>query len=129
MDSVDIIYYLISYNRFSLLSVTAQSNALMGGFQVPAVYFRWDMSPITGTLFTNITEIILSGCYNLSKLFYDLYVNACFAVKFQHRRMAFSHFIVQVCAIIGGVFTALGMFKCLNTRMNDIHQIHPSHIT
>lgn len=56
---------------------TASSNALVGHFQVPAIYFRFDLSPIT--------------------------------VQFTQKQVSFAHFLVQVCAIIGGVFTMLGL--------------------
>jgi len=49
----------------------------MARFQLPAIYFRYDFSPIT--------------------------------VKFTERRTGFAHFLVQLCAIIGGVFTVLGL--------------------
>jgi hypothetical protein len=56
---------------------TSNSNHILGRFQLPAIYFRYDFSPIT--------------------------------VKFEERKNSFAHFLVQICAIIGGVFTVLGL--------------------
>lgn len=55
----------------------ASSNHILGRFQMPAIYFRYDFSPIT--------------------------------VQYTQTKTGFAHFIVQVCAIIGGVFTVLGL--------------------
>jgi len=55
----------------------ANSNEIMGHYRLPAIYFRYDLSPIT--------------------------------MKFKNFRTPFSHFLVQVCAIVGGVFTVLGI--------------------
>lgn len=57
----------------------ANSNEVIGHYRLPALYFRYDTSPIT--------------------------------MKFRQFRTAFSHFVVQVCAIIGGVFTVMGMIN------------------
>jgi len=54
-------------------------NDVVGRYRVPAVYFRYELSPIT--------------------------------VKFAQRRKSFTHFLVQVCAIVGGVFTVLGLIN------------------
>jgi len=59
----------------------ANSNEINGHFAIPALYFRYDMSPI--------------------------------AVKFAKRAKSFSHFLVQICAIVGGVFTVLGLFNSI----------------
>lgn len=43
-----------------------------------------------------------------------IYVVVClFQVKFTQRRPSFSHFLVQICAIIGGVFTVLGIVNSI----------------
>lgn len=55
----------------------SNSNVIVGRFQMPAIYFRYDFSPLT--------------------------------VKFVEKKIGFAHFLVQVCAIIGGVFTVLGL--------------------
>jgi len=55
----------------------ANSNELAGKYRLPAIYYRYEFSPIT--------------------------------VKFTEKRKSFSHFLVQICAIVGGVFTVLGL--------------------
>jgi len=50
-------------------------------FNVPAVYFRYDLSPVT--------------------------------VKFSLKKESFFHFLVQICAIIGGIFTVAGIIDSL----------------
>jgi len=62
----------------------ANSNEIIGRYAMPAIYFRYDMSPI--------------------------------AVKFTKKSKSFSHFLVQLCAIIGGVFTVLGL---VNSTVNS----------
>lgn len=59
----------------------ANSNDILGRYKIPAVYFRYEISPVT--------------------------------VKFTQSRRSFSHFIVQVCAIVGGVFTVLGIVNSM----------------
>jgi len=34
-------------------------------------------------------------------------------VKFSRKSRSFSHFLVQICAIVGGVFTVLGLFNSI----------------
>lgn len=55
----------------------ANSNEVTGRYRLPAMYFRYDFSPIT--------------------------------VEFREEKEGFAHFLVQVCAIIGGVFTVMGL--------------------
>lgn len=55
----------------------SNSNQLAGRYRVPAVYFRYDLSPIV--------------------------------VQLTETNKLLSHFLVQVCAIVGGVFTVLGV--------------------
>eukprot|EP00455_Lapot_gusevi_P008111 TRINITY_DN1349_c0_g4_i1.p1 TRINITY_DN1349_c0_g4~~TRINITY_DN1349_c0_g4_i1.p1 ORF type:complete len:333 (-),score=95.04 TRINITY_DN1349_c0_g4_i1:121-1119(-) len=74
---VPTMYEKLDGSLFNAYQFTVNTNSITGQYQLPAVYFRWDMSPIT--------------------------------VKFQQTRMAFAHFLVQICAIIGGVFTVLGV--------------------
>eukprot|EP01017_Pseudomicrothorax_dubius_P000503 TRINITY_DN0_c1974_g1_i2.p1 TRINITY_DN0_c1974_g1~~TRINITY_DN0_c1974_g1_i2.p1 ORF type:complete len:107 (-),score=29.17 TRINITY_DN0_c1974_g1_i2:55-375(-) len=59
---------------------TVNSNELNTAM-LPAVYFRYDMSPIT--------------------------------VKFAQKRESFFHFLVQICAIIGGIFTVAGIIDSI----------------
>jgi len=63
--------------RFDAYQYVSNSNVITGRFQLPAIYFRYDFSPIT--------------------------------VRFTERKTSLSHFLVQLCAIIGGVFTVLGL--------------------
>ena len=48
---------------------------------LPAVYFRFDMSPVT--------------------------------VKFKQYKDNFLHFLIQICAIIGGIFSVTGIIDAL----------------
>lgn len=57
--------------------LTADNNLITTQHQLPAIYFRYDFSPIT--------------------------------VRYYPKREPFLRFLVQVCAIIGGVFTVAGM--------------------
>lgn len=71
-----------TYDAYQFVS---NSNHIVGRFQLPAIYFRYDFSPIT--------------------------------VAFKEKKSSFAHFLVQVCAIVGGVFTVLGLVTCtLNTN-------------
>ena len=49
--------------------------------QLPAVYFRFDMSPVT--------------------------------VKYTQYKESMLHFIIQICAIIGGIFSVTGIIDAL----------------
>jgi hypothetical protein len=70
-------YEKLNGQLFDSYQYVSNSNVIVGRFQMPAIYFRYDFSPIT--------------------------------VKFAERKNTFAHFLVQVCAIIGGVFTVLGL--------------------
>jgi hypothetical protein len=67
-------------NEYFVHQFTANSNEVQTT-HVPAVYFRYDMSPVT--------------------------------VKFTQYNKSFLHFIVQLCAIIGGVFTVASITDSL----------------
>lgn len=56
---------------------------------MPAVYFRYDLSPIT--------------------------------VQFTKRRQPFLHFLVQLCAIIGGVFSTIQFVSMFSNR--SLHHV------
>ncbi len=67
---------------------TVSSNVNEDRYQIPVVYFRYDISPIT--------------------------------VKFKEGKEPFSHFLVQISAIIGGVFVVFNilsvfMARCMRT--------------
>jgi len=67
----------------------AHKTSVQGRYPIPAVYFRFNFSPI--------------------------------AVVFEAAGKPFSHFFVQVCAIVGGVFTVLGLVTSwLNTSYRVI---------
>jgi len=74
---VPTVYEKSSTELIEAYQFVANSNELAGKYRLPAIYFRYEFSPIT--------------------------------VKFSERRKSFSHFLVQVCAIVGGVFTVLGI--------------------
>lgn len=67
----------LSGESYDAYQFVANSNHIVGRFQLPAIYFRYDFSPIT--------------------------------VAFKEKKSTFAHFLVQVCAIVGGVFTVLGL--------------------
>lgn len=68
--------YGVPYDSFQYVS---NSNEILGRYAIPAIYYRYDLSPIT--------------------------------VKWTRQRRSFAHFLVQLCAIIGGVYT---VFMLLN---------------
>eukprot|EP00474_Spongospora_subterranea_P001139 CRZ01597.1 hypothetical protein [Spongospora subterranea] len=81
---VPTIYKELSGRITRTFQFTANSNSLEGHFQIPAIYFRYDLSPIT--------------------------------VQFTQRRMAFLHFLVQLCAIIGGVFSTAQLISHFSNK-------------
>lgn len=60
---------------------TYNANELHSNMMLPAVYFRFDMSPIT--------------------------------VKYKTYKENFLHFLIQLCAIIGGIFTVTGIIDAM----------------
>lgn len=74
---VPTIYQNYNGQRTDSYQFTANTNVVYYNF--PAIYFRFDMSPIT--------------------------------VQFTEKRKPFTHFLVQLCAIIGGVVTVLGILS------------------
>lgn len=60
---------------------TYNANELHSNMMLPAVYFRFDMSPIT--------------------------------VKYMTYKENFLHFLIQLCAIIGGIFTVTGIIDAM----------------
>jgi hypothetical protein len=68
-------YQTLDGTQFFVNQFTSNTNELPG--QAPAIYFRYDLSPVT--------------------------------VKFTHIAESLFHFLVQVCAIVGGVFTVAGI--------------------
>jgi len=78
---VPTLYERINREIIESYQFVANSNELVGKYRLPAIYFRYEFSPIT--------------------------------VKFTEKRKSFSHFLVQVCAIVGGVFTVLGLINSI----------------
>jgi hypothetical protein len=68
-------------NTYYVNQFTSNSNELNSGRNLPAVYFRFDMSPVT--------------------------------VKFWQYKDNFLHFLIQICAIIGGIFSVTGIIDAL----------------
>lgn len=66
--------------EYHVYQYTASHNQLLTQM-VPAIYFRFDLSPIT--------------------------------VKYWQYKEDFSHFFVQLCAIVGGIFAVTGMFDSI----------------
>jgi len=78
---VPMVYEKINGEILDSFQYVANSNDILGRYSIPAIYFRYELSPIT--------------------------------VKFTVKSKSFSHFLVQICAIIGGVFTVLGLFNSM----------------
>jgi len=76
---VPMMYEKLNGQTIDSFQYVSNSNTIVGGYAIPAIYFRYELSPIT--------------------------------VKYAYRAKSFSHFVVQLCAIIGGVFTVLGLFN------------------
>lgn len=55
----------------------ANSNEVIGHYRLPAIYFRYDVSPVT--------------------------------MVFSERKTPFAHYVVNLLAVVGGVFTVLGL--------------------
>jgi len=90
---VPTVYHKLNGNTYRSYQFVADSNEVTGRYQLPAAYFRYDLSPIT--------------------------------VEFSERRKSFAHFLVQICAIIGGVFTVLGLVNSLfNTSYHMMKKKH-----
>jgi len=81
---VPMVYTKLDGSVLNSFQYSANSNEILGRYAIPAIYFRYEFTPIV----------------------------AHFTVKAK----PFSHFIVQVCAIIGGVFTVLGI---MNSMVNS----------
>ena len=71
---------LNSNEEINVYQYTASFNQVQSQM-LPAIYFRFDLSPIT--------------------------------VKYWQYKDDFSHFVVQICAIVGGVFAVTGILDAL----------------
>lgn len=74
-------YQTLDGNVHDSYQFVANSNEVKGRYRLPAIYFRYDMSPIT--------------------------------MGFKQEKQTLAHYLVQICAIIGGVFTVLGIFNSM----------------
>eukprot|EP01103_Thecamoeba_quadrilineata_P018886 TRINITY_DN7433_c0_g1_i1.p1 TRINITY_DN7433_c0_g1~~TRINITY_DN7433_c0_g1_i1.p1 ORF type:complete len:290 (-),score=34.63 TRINITY_DN7433_c0_g1_i1:186-1055(-) len=78
-------------HRIDSYQFTVNSNSFgahnHGGGYMPAIYFRYELSPIT--------------------------------VIFRQSRTGFFHFVVQLCAIIGGIFTVAGLVAIVTSKIYD----------
>lgn len=71
----------MSGNIYYVNQFTSNSNEVPSGMNLPALYFRFDMSPVT--------------------------------VKYWQYKDNFLHFLIQICAIIGGIFSVTGIIDAL----------------
>lgn len=74
-------YIDISGNEFFVNQFTSNSNEVDATNSLPAVYFRFDMSPVT--------------------------------VKYWQYKENLLHFLIQICAILGGIFSVTGIIDAL----------------
>jgi hypothetical protein len=76
---------------------------------VPTDYLRLSGELIESFQFSaNSNEIV--GRYRIPALYFRYELSAV-TVVFKDKAGTFSHFIVEVCAIVGGIFTALGLLN------------------
>ena len=73
-------YTDINNNFWHVHQFTASSNEVVSNM-LPAVYFRFDLSPVT--------------------------------VRYWQYKENFNHFLIQICAIIGGIFSVTGIIDAL----------------
>jgi hypothetical protein len=73
VDIDETLYYV---NQF-----TSHSNEVPAHMQLPTIFFRYDMSPVT--------------------------------VKYYQYKENFLHFVIQICAILGGIFSVTGIVDAL----------------
>lgn len=74
-------YVDMSSNVYYVNQFTSHSNEVPSSMMLPAIYFRFDMSPVT--------------------------------VKYWQYKDNFLHFLIQICAIIGGIFSVTGIIDAL----------------
>merc|ERR1719188_2153179 len=73
---------------------------------VPTTYMPLDRPPLRVYQFTaNSNKIVNQQMPSL----YFRYDFSPVTVQYKERRESFSHFLVQVCAVIGGIFTVAGI--------------------
>ena len=111
---VPTIYEELNGDKHFSFQFTANTNEMVGQYQVPAVYFRWDLvrSVLLPGSFIVLFHFFLLSSFLVLMLTFLIAVNTLqspITVKFEQRKESLSHFLVQVCAIVGGVFTVLGL--------------------
>merc|ERR1712087_66927 len=108
-----------SYGSFGSLGLSAfGSNVNSAIFEyytkvVPTTYMPLNRPPIHVHQFTaNSNKIVHQQMPSL----YFRYDFAPVTVRYKETRESFSHFLVQICAVIGGVFTMAGLVDSLLHR-------------
>lgn len=103
-------------NPLDDLEVTAKENAIMYQYFlkiVPTMYVPKDGSPILHTNQFSVTThqksaVAISGESAMPGIFFS-YELSPLMVKYTERHNSFSHFLVNICGIIGGIFTVAGL--------------------
>lgn len=103
-------------NPLDMLEVTAKENAIMYQYFlkiVPTMYVPKSGSPILHTNQFSVTThqksaVAISGESAMPGVFFS-YELSPLMVKFTEKENSFSHFLVSVCGIIGGIFTVASL--------------------
>lgn len=102
-------------NPLDNLEVTAKETAIMYQYFlkiVPTMYVSRDGSPIHTNQFSVTTHqksaMAISGESAMPGVFFS-YELSPLMVKFTEKDNSFSHFLVNICGIIGGIFTVAGL--------------------
>ena len=103
-------------NPLDDLEVTAKETAIMYQYFlkiVPTMYVPKDGSPILHTNQFSVTThqksaVAISGESAMPGIFFS-YELSPLMVKFTEKNNSFSHFLVNICGIIGGIFTVAGL--------------------
>eukprot|EP00457_Paulinella_chromatophora_P008074 gb/GEZN01008101.1/.p1 GENE.gb/GEZN01008101.1/~~gb/GEZN01008101.1/.p1 ORF type:complete len:331 (-),score=47.64 gb/GEZN01008101.1/:447-1439(-) len=90
---------------------------------VPTTFRKLDGTEVLSYQFVANSNDI-AGRYRIPALYFR-YDMSAITVRFSEKRQTLSHFLVQICAIIGGVFTVLGlMSSMLNTTVRSMMRKH-----
>jgi hypothetical protein len=103
-------------NPLDNLEVTAKENAIMYQYFlkiVPTMFVPRDGSPILHTNQFSVTThqksaLAISGESAMPGVFFS-YELSPLMVKYTEKDNSFSHFLVNICGIIGGIFTVAGL--------------------
>jgi hypothetical protein len=108
-------YEKLSGAKFDSYQFVSNSNVIVGRFNLPAIYFRYDFSPIS-VLFqeqkSSLAHFLVQGMRTA-------HAGARSAAIAEHDRRCLTAFMSllasasprAVCAIVGGLFTVLGLFN------------------